>query len=151
MVNIKVISSLIKQGIPECIQVTELGNPDVRMVERYDGLTLTIKSNRLEGTSSITDSKLIPSHEPPIDRRVKRIHVNQHNLLYNKSSLSVGTGLKPLLTMKVGGSVICCDAVRCVHQSWVMYSARPLSCGAHVWVETFGDVIVTNPSKANDY
>ena len=70
---------------------------------------------------------------------VTRIHVNQHNIRANKKN---GTDL-PIVTVKRGKQNMYGHVVEIEGPSVVVYSPdKPLSCGAHVWVETLSVVRV---------
>lgn len=65
------------------------------------------------------------------------IHVNQHVI---KSNRAKGTN-DPVLTVKTYKSNTYAHEVEIDGPSRVVYSPdRPLSCGAHVWIETTADV-----------
>lgn len=65
------------------------------------------------------------------------IHVNQHNIKKNrKDNLNL-----PVLTVKTYKSNIYTNHVKINGPSEIMYSPdKPLSCGAHVWIETDSEV-----------
>ena len=67
------------------------------------------------------------------------VHVNQHVVRSN-----IKTGAKePVLTVKTYKSNVYAHAVQINGPSKVVYSPdKPLSCGAHVWIETESEVIV---------
>ena len=68
----------------------------------------------------------------------KRIHVNQHVIRRNRKA---GEN-KPPLTVKSYKSNEYAHEVELTGPSKVVYSPyKPLSCGAHVWIETECDVI----------
>jgi hypothetical protein len=69
---------------------------------------------------------------------IKRIHVNQHIIRDNKKqNLRV-----PPLTIKWRNKTYAAKSVDIRGASQVVYSPdSPLSCGAHVWVETKAEVI----------
>ena len=69
------------------------------------------------------------------------IHVNQHviksNRAHNKND--------PVLTVKTYKSNIYAHTVDIKGASRVVYSPdKPLSCGAHVWIETDAEVVIDN-------
>ncbi len=74
----------------------------------------------------------------------KRIHVNQHNIKFNRmlaEQLELypddPTQPKPVITVKTYKSNDYCNDVNIHGPSKVIYSPdKPLSCGAHVWIET---------------
>jgi len=74
--------------------------------------------------------------------KVKRIHVNQHNVRSNKTK---GTDL-PVITIKEGKTNTYCNEVEILGPSKVIYGghgvdAKPLlSCGARVVIETTSDI-----------
>jgi len=67
------------------------------------------------------------------------IHVNQHNIKKNrKDNLNI-----PVLTVKTYKSNIYANRVKIHGDSEIVYSPdKPLSCGAHVWIETQAEVEV---------
>ena len=66
------------------------------------------------------------------------IHVNQHVIKDNrKNNLN-----NPVLTVKSYKTTTYAHTVEIKGESRVVYSPdKPLSCGAHVWIETQGEVI----------
>ena len=68
---------------------------------------------------------------------IKRIHVNQHIIRDNKKQkLRV-----PPLTIKWRGKTYVAKHVDIKGESHVVYSPdKPLSCGAHVWIETSNEI-----------
>lgn len=67
------------------------------------------------------------------------IHVNQHVIKANRKN---GTN-NPVLTVKTYKENIYAHEVEILGFSKVVYSPdKPLSCGAHVWIETQGEVTV---------
>ncbi len=70
--------------------------------------------------------------------RLKRIHINQHNIKWNKKN---PTELKPVVTVKCGGKTYIGQDVSILGESQIIYRPnKPLSCGAHVWIETKSDI-----------
>lgn len=73
-----------------------------------------------------------------------RIHVNQHNIKANRKN---GTN-KPVITCKTyksndyGHAALIKDKDGNVVAKIIYQPDKPLSCGAHVWVETELDVEV---------
>ena len=67
------------------------------------------------------------------------IHVNQHIIKSNrKNNIS-----EPVLTVKTYKNNIYAHEVEIKGDSKIVYSPdKPLSCGAHVWIETQGEVII---------
>ena len=67
------------------------------------------------------------------------IHVNQHVIRSNQK-----TGARePVITVKKGKKNTYTHEVEILGPSRVIYSPdKPLSCGARVWIETTGDVII---------
>jgi hypothetical protein len=67
------------------------------------------------------------------------IHVNQHVIRSNRK-----LGAKdPVLTVKTYKSNTYAHEVEILGPSKVVYSEdKPLSCGAHVWIETQAQVVV---------
>ena len=70
---------------------------------------------------------------------ITRIHVNSHTLRANAKS-----GRRdPVLSVKAGGTSRPASSVEITGPCRVVYSPdKPLSCGAVVWVETEGVVVV---------
>ena len=68
----------------------------------------------------------------------KIIHVNQHVIKSNRKE----DKNDPVLTVKTYKSNVYAHAVQINGPSTVIYSPdKPLSCGAHVWIETESEVI----------
>ena len=69
------------------------------------------------------------------------IHVNQ---AYIRSNMKVSREDRvPVLTVKTYKSNVYCNSVEIAGPSRVVYSPdKPLSCGAKVWIETEGEVII---------
>ena len=71
--------------------------------------------------------------------RIKRIHINQHNIRHNAKHVDA---LKPVVTIKTSASNH--KAFRCQigDNTTLIYSPDcPLKCGAKVWIETTEKVI----------
>lgn len=67
------------------------------------------------------------------------IHVNQHIIKANRKNNVVN----PVLTCKTYKSNNYAHEVEIKGDSKIIYSPdKPLSCGAHVWIETQGEVII---------
>lgn len=65
------------------------------------------------------------------------IHVNQHHIKHNRKT---GENL-PVLTVKTYKDNRYAHSVIINGKSKVVYSPdKPLSCGAHVWIETYDNV-----------
>jgi hypothetical protein len=72
-------------------------------------------------------------------KRAKKtiVHVNQHVIRANGKTGATA----PVLTVKQGKTNQYAHEVRIQGPSKVVYRpAKPLSCGAKVWIETFGEV-----------
>ena len=70
---------------------------------------------------------------------IKRIHFNQHHIKFNLKNPNTR---RPVLTVKTYNSNIYTNEVQINGPSKVVYSPhKPLSCGAHVWVECDSDDI----------
>ena len=71
----------------------------------------------------------------------KKIHINQHNIKANRKD----GGNRPVITCKTyksndyGHEMVIDGPCRIVYRP-----DKPLSCGAHVWIETDSDIIVLN-------
>ena len=74
----------------------------------------------------------------------KRIHINQHVIRANKKN---GAN-DPAITVKTYKENFYAHRVGIDGPSFVVYSPdRPLSCGAHVWIETDEKVIAVGGEK----
>ena len=72
------------------------------------------------------------------------IHVNQHVIKSNRKNGVTD----PVLTVKTYKENRYGHEVLIKGDSRIVYSPnKPLSCGAHVWIETQGEVIVLNDEK----
>ena len=68
---------------------------------------------------------------------LKRIHVNRHNIAYNKKH---GTH-RPVFTVKTYKSNTKTNRIRCPDGVRLVYRPdKPLPCGAVAWMETKGRV-----------
>ena len=68
-----------------------------------------------------------------------RIHVNQHVIRANRKN---GEN-NPPITVKNYKGVIYVHSVELTGPSRLVYSAdKPLSCGAHVWIETTTPIVI---------
>lgn len=66
------------------------------------------------------------------------VHVNQHIIKMNRKSGET----EPVLTCKTYKSNTYAHEVEIAGPSKIIYSPdKPLSCGAHVWIETESEVI----------
>lgn len=73
---------------------------------------------------------------------ITRIHVNQHVIRRNAKT---GEN-EPVITVKRGRTNVYCHSVEIIGPSRVVYSpCRPLSCGAKVWIETTGEIVLDPP------
>ena len=70
---------------------------------------------------------------------ITRVHINQHVIRANAK-----TGANdPVITVKSGKSNLYAHGVEIPGPCRVVYSPdKPLSCGAKVWIETHGQVII---------
>jgi len=67
------------------------------------------------------------------------IHVNQHVIKSNRKN----NVQEPVLTVKTYKTNNYAHSVEILGSSRVVYSPdKPLSCGAHVWIETEAEVII---------
>lgn len=64
----------------------------------------------------------------------KKIHVNQHNIRYNKNH--PGENKKPVITVKTYKSNSYGHKVEIDGPSKLVYPEKGLSCGARVWLES---------------
>lgn len=72
---------------------------------------------------------------------IKRIHVNQHTI---KSNGKQGK-FEPTLSLVTSTGTIHGHGIEIEGTSEVIYRPeKPLSCGAHVWIETRSRVWITN-------
>jgi|TARA_R110000822_G_scaffold6743_2_gene28386 hypothetical protein len=71
----------------------------------------------------------------------KKIHINQHVIRSNKKN---GTK-NPVITVKTSKSNTYASEVDILDKSKLVYRPdKPLSCGAKVWIETEGKVMLDN-------
>jgi len=67
------------------------------------------------------------------------VHVNQHVIKSNRKNKAED----PVLTVKTYKDNRYAHEVEILGPSKIVYSPnKPLSCGAHVWIETEGEVVV---------
>lgn len=79
---------------------------------------------------------------------IKRIHVNQHHIKHNAKNPE---DPKPVFTVKTSRSNTKGDTVYVPDGVSFVYSPdKPLSCGAKVWAETTGSVVVYNGEEVID-
>lgn len=72
--------------------------------------------------------------------KLKRIHVNQHNIRANSKN---GNQALPVFTVKTYDSNLKCQEVQILGPSKLVYHPEsPLSCGAKCWIETRADVVL---------
>jgi hypothetical protein len=70
---------------------------------------------------------------------IKRIHVNQGVIKHNKKHQAQ----LPVVTVQWRNSSYVARQISIRGESQVIYSPdKPLSCGAHVWVETTAEVVI---------
>ena len=91
---------------------------------------------RIVRRAELTPGKIITMRRGTI----KRIHVNQHVIRRNKK-----TGERNnVITVQWRNKSYPVDTVQICGEAKAIYSPdKPLNCGAHVWVETTAEVIVT--------
>ena len=78
-----------------------------------------------------------------MQNKIARIHVNQHVIKANAKS----GDRNPVFTIKQGGKNTYATRVKVVGEMELVYSPdKPLSCGAKVWIETRGDIVLDKPS-----
>lgn len=75
--------------------------------------------------------------------KTTKIHVNQHNIKRNRKT----GGNDPVITVKTYNTndyaheaVIHCPCCQSEAARVIYRPEKPLSCGAHVWIETKGEV-----------
>lgn len=74
------------------------------------------------------------------------VHVNQHVIKRNAKT----GGREPVLTVKRGSTNRYAHAVEIKSPSRVVYSPdKPLKCGARVWIETEGEVVILTEAVAD--
>ena len=79
--------------------------------------------------------------------KIARIHVNQHVI---KANAKNGEN-NPIFTIKQGGKNTYAHNVKVKGEMELVYSPdKPLSCGAKVWIETRGDIILDKSSDTKD-
>lgn len=68
------------------------------------------------------------------------IHVNQHVIKSNRKN----SVQEPVLTIKTYKDNKYAHEIEILGPSKIVYSPdKPLSCGAHVWIETNSEVVIT--------
>lgn len=79
--------------------------------------------------------------------KIARIHVNQHVI---KANAKNGEN-NPIFTIKQGGKNTYAHNVKVKGEMELVYSPdKPLSCGAKVWIETRGDIVLDKSSDTKD-
>ena len=79
--------------------------------------------------------------------KIARIHVNQHVI---KANAKNGEN-NPIFTIKQGGKNTYAHNVKVKGEMELIYSPdKPLSCGAKVWIETRGDIVLDKSSDTKD-
>ena len=79
--------------------------------------------------------------------KIARIHVNQHVI---KANAKNGEN-NPIFTIKQGGKNTYAFNVKVKGEMELVYSPdKPLSCGAKVWIETRGDIVLDKSSDTKD-
>ena len=75
---------------------------------------------------------------------IKRIHVNRHNIAYNKKHMHDRDFVERMpFTVKTYKDNYKLDYVECLDRVRLVYRPdKPLPCGAVAWMETEGDVII---------
>ena len=150
MTEIKFLSKNIKENNragnkqQPVLKITQACGKEIycNEITLYHGCT--VLSDRANGSVYVTALSCAMPFCEPLDGTIKRIHVNQHHLMHN---LKYGQNLKPLITMKVRGKAIYADTINILGKAKIVYSLKPLSCGANLWVETKSDVLVLNPTS----
>ena len=80
-----------------------------------------------------------------MQNKIARIHVNQHVIKANAKS----GDRNPVFTIKQGGKNTYATRVKVKGEMELVYSPdKPLSCGAKVWIETRGDIIIDDQKIA---
>lgn len=75
--------------------------------------------------------------------KIKRIHVNQHNIRHNGK-----TGdRKPIVSVKCGGKNYTGHGADFMLGRLVYSPDKPLSCGAKVWIETNEQVTILDENQ----
>jgi len=69
---------------------------------------------------------------------VKRIHVNQHHIRANLKD----DQNRPVFTCKTGKENLYGHEIEIHGPSVLVYSEKPLSCGARCWIETISEVTI---------
>ena len=79
--------------------------------------------------------------------KIARIHVNQHVI---KANAKNGEN-NPIFTIKQGGKNTYAHNVKVKGEMELVYSPdKPLSCGAKVWIETRGDIVLDKSSDTKN-
>ena len=81
-----------------------------------------------------------------MQNKIARIHVNQHVI---KANAKNGEN-NPIFTVKQGGKNTYAFNVKVKGEMELVYSPdKPLSCGAKVWIETRGEVILNQMANVD--
>lgn len=71
---------------------------------------------------------------------IKRIHIDQHRIRANKKNPE---NMAPVITVQWRSRSYKARTLQISGPSSVVYSPlKPLSCGAHVWIETEDEVVI---------
>ncbi len=68
----------------------------------------------------------------------KIIHVNRQFIASNLKGHN-----RPVFTIKEGGKTKYARQVKILGDSNIVYSEKPLSCGARAWIETESEIVIT--------
>ena len=78
---------------------------------------------------------------------LKRIHINQHKIKYNKKHNTN----EPVITVKTSKSNDYGHQVDINGSSKLVYKTnKPLSCGAKVWIETEAEIKIINKKSGKE-
>lgn len=78
-----------------------------------------------------------------MEGRIKRIHINRHNIKHNAKANWNTCDLKPVVTVKTSANNHKGFRAQIGDKTTLIYSPdKPLACGAKVWIETTEKVIL---------
>lgn len=73
----------------------------------------------------------------------KVIHVNRHHIAKNKKGFNI-----PVISIKgLTKNITYTNSVKILGPSEIIYSEKPLSCGANLWIETDSELEILDPKS----
>jgi len=111
------------------------------------GMNAKVVQHGVKGAGLYAVYRACASRSPPNAKpHLKRIHVNQHMLRANRKNPK--STPQPPLTIQTSLGSIRASTVKIDGASELRYEPEnPLSCGAHIWIETMEPVLLDNCAK----